>query len=88
MHLHAMTTVTHETASKRHEEIKKRAAEAGLSVQQLLLREAERSVSHVSRAELFRRLKSRSRIDIGMSGADLVHAAREEYDQELIGDRY
>jgi hypothetical protein len=82
-----MTTVTHETTS-RHEELKKRAAAAGLSVQQLLLREAEQSVPHVSQAELLRRLKSRSRIDIGMSGADLVHAAREEQDRELFGDRH
>ncbi len=88
MHLHVMTTVTPETASERHEELKRRAAEAGLSVQELLLREAEESVSHVSRAELLRRLKSRSRIDIGMSGADLVHAAREENDRELSGDRH
>lgn len=88
MHLHAMTTVTHETATKRHEDLLRRAAEAGLSLQELLLQEAERSAPHGSQAELLRRLKSRSRIDIGMSGADLVHAAREENDRELFGDRH
>jgi hypothetical protein len=88
MHLHVMTAVTPETASERHEELKRRAADAGLSVQELLMREAERSVSRVSQAELFRRLKTRSRKDIGMSGADLVHAAREGHDRELFGDRH
>jgi hypothetical protein len=83
-----MPTATAEIANERQEDLKRRAAAAGLSVQQLLLQEAEQSSPRASSAELFKRLKARSRIDIGMSGADLVHAAREERDRELFGDRH
>jgi hypothetical protein len=37
----------------------------------------------VSQKELFERLKRLPRIDIGMSGADLVREARAEHDREL-----
>jgi hypothetical protein len=83
-----MPTARAEIANERQEDLKRRAAAAGLSVQQLLLQEAEQSSPRASSAELFKRLKARSRIDIGMSGADLVHAAREERDRELFGDRH
>ena len=88
MHLHAMAIVTPATVHERLKELEKRAADAGRSIQQLLIREAEESSSRVSKAELFHRLKTRSRIDIGMSGADLAHAAREEHDREMFGDRH
>lgn len=87
MHRRVMATVILEIPDDRHEQLKRRAAAEGLSVSELLLRETERVTPSISQAELFERLKRRSRVDIGMSGADLVHAAREERDRELFGDR-
>jgi hypothetical protein len=83
-----MATVILEIPDDRHEQLKRRAAAEGLSVPDYLLRETEPVTPRLSQKELFERLKRRSRIDIGMSGADLVHAAREEDDQELSGDRH
>jgi hypothetical protein len=83
-----MAIVTLEIPEDRHERLKRRAAGEGLSVSELLLRESEQAMPRVSQEELFERLKRRSRVDIGMSGADLVHAAREESDWELLGDRH
>ena len=88
MHRSGMATVTLEIPEDRHEQLKRRATAEGLSVSELLLRDAERTTPQVSQEELFERLKRRSRVDIGMSGADLVHAAREESDWELLGDRH
>ena len=78
-----MATVTLEIPEDRHEQLKRLAAAEGLSVSELLLREWERARSRISPEELFERLKNLPRIDIGMSGADLVHAAREEHDREI-----
>ncbi len=83
MHRSGMATVTLEMPEDRHEQLKRRAAADGLSVSELLLRESERIAPWISQKELFERLKNLPRIDIGMSGADLVHAAREEHDQEI-----
>jgi hypothetical protein len=83
-----MATVILEIPEDRHELLKRRAAEEGLSVSELLLRDTEQATPRVSQEELFKRLKRRSRVDIGMSGADLVHAAREESGWELLGDRH
>src|SRR4051794_2834450 len=87
MHRSAMATVVLEIPNDRHEQLKRRAAAEGLSVPQLLLRDAEQT-PRVSQEELFERLKRRSRADIGMSGAELVHAARQESDWEPLGDRH
>ncbi|MEA2166197.1 MAG: hypothetical protein QOK37_4324 [Thermoanaerobaculia bacterium] len=58
----------------RHEKLKRRAAAEGRSLSELLLRESERAAPRISQKELLERLKSRARIDIGMSGAELVRA--------------
>jgi hypothetical protein len=83
MHRLIMATVILEIPDDRHEELKRRAAAEGLSVSGLLLRETERMAPQISRQELIERLKTRSRPDIGMSGADLVRAGREERMQDL-----
>jgi hypothetical protein len=83
MHRFVMATVILEIPEERHEELKRRAAAEGLSVSELLLRESERLAPRISQKELFERLKSRRRIDFGMSGADLVREAREEHDREV-----
>ena len=63
-----MATVILEIPEERHEELKRRAAAEGLSVSELLLRESERIAPRISPKELFERLKSLPRIDLGMSG--------------------
>ena len=78
-----MATVILEIPEERHEELKRRAAAVGLSVSELLLRESERIAPRISQKELFERLKRLPRIDLGMSGADLVREAREEHDREV-----
>jgi len=78
-----MATVILEIPEDRHEQLKRLAETEGLSVPELLLRDSERIAPRISQKELFERLKRRSRVDIGMSGADLVHAAREEHDREI-----
>jgi len=78
-----MATVTLEIPEDRHEQLKRRAAEEGLTVSELLLRESEHIAPWISQKELFERLKNLPRIDLGMSGADLVRQAREEHDREL-----
>jgi len=88
MHRFGMATVILEIPEGRHEQLKRRAAAEGVSVPELLLRETEQTTPRISQRELYERLKRRSRVDIGMSGADLVHAAREESDRELFGDRH
>ena len=78
-----MATVILEIPEDRHEQLKRRAEAEGLSVPELLLKEWERASPRISPEELFERLKNLPRIDIGMSGADLVHAAREEHDRDM-----
>ena len=83
MHRFLMVTVILEIPEERHEELKRRAAEEGLSVSELLLSESERISQRISQKELFERLKTLPRIDFGVSGADLVREAREEHDREV-----
>ena len=78
-----MATVILEIPEDRHEQLKRRAAAEGLSVSELLLRESEYMGSRVSQKGLFERLKNLPRINLGMSGADLVREAREEHDREI-----
>ena len=78
-----MPTVILEIPEDRHAQLKERAAAEGLSVSELLLRESELIAPRISQKELFERLKRRPRIDLGMSGADLVREAREEHEREI-----
>jgi hypothetical protein len=78
-----MATVILEIPNDRHEQLKRRATAEGLSVPELLLREAERLAPLISQTGLFERLKKLPRIDLGMSGADLVREAREAHDKEI-----
>jgi hypothetical protein len=78
-----MATVILDIPEDRHEQLKRRAAAEGLSVSELLLRESEHMRPRVSQEELFERLKNLPRIDLGMSGADLVREVREEHDREI-----
>lgn len=60
-----------------HRELKARAALAGMSLSEYLLRELYRSVERPSREELMRRLATRSPARLRTAPADAVRAERE-----------
>jgi len=60
-----------------HRKLKSRAALAGMSISEYLLRELERSLERPTREELLQRLQSRDRVELRESVADAVAAERE-----------
>lgn len=66
-----------------HEALTERAAQAGVSVSEYLLREVEKLVERPTVDELIERIRDRGPIDLGISAAELVREAREERDREL-----
>ncbi len=62
-----------------HRKLKARAAMAGLSLSDYLLREAERAVSLPTMEELRSRLPRRSDFYPSLSPADVVREVREDY---------
>lgn len=60
-----------------HRKLKARAALAGMSISEYLLREIERSLKRPTREELLQRLQSRDRIELRESVAEAVAAERE-----------
>ncbi len=60
-----------------HRKLKARAALAGMSISEYLLREMERSLSRPTPEELLRRLQSRGRVVLTESVAEAVAAERE-----------
>lgn len=60
-----------------HRKLKARAALAGMSISEYLLREMERSLSRPTPEEFLERLRSRSRVDLTESVAEAVAAERE-----------
>ncbi len=60
-----------------HRKLKSRAALAGMSISEYLLREIERSLERPTREELLQRLQSRERVELRESVADAVAAERE-----------
>jgi len=60
-----------------HRKLKSRAALAGMSISEYLLREIERSLKRPTREELLQRLQSRDRVELRESVADAVAAERE-----------
>jgi plasmid stability protein len=59
-----------------HRELKARAALAGLSLSDFILREMKRSLERPTREELLRRVASRAPVLGGPSAAELVRAER------------
>ncbi len=59
-----------------HRKLKARAALAGMSISEYLLREIERSLERPTREELLIRLRSRQSVDPGESIAAAVAAER------------
>ena len=60
-----------------HRKLKVRAAQAGLSLSEYLLREAERSANRPTLEEVFAAIKSDGPVDPGESSADAVRAERD-----------
>jgi plasmid stability protein len=60
-----------------HRKLKSRAALAGMSISEYLLREIERSLERPTREELLQRLRSRDRVEPREPVAKAVAAERE-----------
>lgn len=60
-----------------HRKIKERAALAGMSISEYLLKEIERSLSRPTPEELLERLRSRSPVELTESVAEVIAAERE-----------
>ena len=60
-----------------HRKLKARAALAGMSISEYLLREMERSLERPTREELLERLRSRQRVEPTESVVEAVRAERE-----------
>lgn len=60
-----------------HRKVKARAALAGMSISEYLLREIERSLERPTRQELLARLRSRQKVEPKESVAAAVAAERE-----------
>jgi len=60
-----------------HRKVKARAALAGMSISEYLLREIERSLERPTRQELLARLRSRQKVEPSESVAAAVAAERE-----------
>ena len=60
-----------------HRRLKARAALAGMSISEYLLREMERSLERPTREELLERLRSRQRVEPAESVVEAVRAERE-----------
>jgi plasmid stability protein len=60
-----------------HRKLKARAAMAGLSLSDYLLREIRRTAERPTREELLERLKRRTPVEVSESPAEILRAARE-----------
>jgi plasmid stability protein len=60
-----------------HRKLKSRAALAGMSISEYLLREMERSLARPTPKELLERLRSHGKVHLTESVADTVAAERE-----------
>lgn len=68
---------------KLHRTLKSRAAQAGMSLSEYLLRELKKGAESPVEQDMWERLAALPRIDLGMTGAELVGAGREERERHL-----
>jgi len=73
----AVTVQIRNVPEELHRKLKSRAALAGMSISEYLLRELERSLQRPTREELLQRLQSHERVELRESVADAVAAERE-----------
>lgn len=64
-----------------HRELKARAARAGMSLSDYLLDEAKRIVERPTLEEMLERLKTRPRVNLSVSTADIIRAERDRDDR-------
>jgi plasmid stability protein len=60
-----------------HRKLKSRAALAGMSISEYLLREMERSLARPTSGEILERLRSQDRVNLTSSVVEAVRAERE-----------
>ena len=70
-------------AAPVHDLLKKRAADAGMSLSEYLRIELERLAETPTMDELIERIKSRGLYHFDQSSADLIREEREERDRQL-----
>jgi len=64
-----------------HRTLKARAAEAGVSLSEFVRQELARVATRPPQAELARRLRARTPVDLGgASAADVIREVRDEFD--------
>jgi len=73
----AVTVQVRNVPDDLHRRLKARAALAGMSISEFLLREIERSLARPTPEELLQRLRSHGRVDLAESVAEAVAAERE-----------
>jgi hypothetical protein len=73
----AVTVQIRNVPDEVHRKLKLRAASAGMSISEYLLREIERSPERPTREELLQRLQSRDRVELREPVADAVADERE-----------
>lgn len=60
-----------------HRKLKSRAALAGMSLSEFMLREAERVANTPTLEEMLQRLRTRPRVHLTVSPADVIRAERD-----------
>jgi antitoxin FitA len=73
----AVTVKIRNVPDEVHRKLKLRAASAGMSISEYLLRDIERSLERPTREELLQRLQSRDRVEPREPVADAVADERE-----------
>ena len=68
---------------KLHRTLKARAAQAGMSLSEYLLRELKKSAELPTQEDMWERFARLTPIDLGVSGAELVRAGREEREKQI-----
>jgi antitoxin FitA len=67
-----------------HRRLKVKAAQQGMTLSELVRRYLVELAEQPTMAEVLERIKSRERVDLPISSAELVRRAREERDAELL----
>ncbi len=70
-----------------HRKVKARAALAGLSMSEFIMRELDKVLKKPTRAEVLAQIRALGPIEDGPSGAELIREGREEREAELDRDR-
>jgi hypothetical protein len=73
----AVTVQIRNVPDDLHRKLKARAARAGMSISEYLLREIKHSLARPTPEELLQRLRSHGRVNLAESAAEAVAAERE-----------